>query len=266
MKQVTTQAFIDGVNAIYKEQPTYQLGHDGSDGTCDCIGMVRGGLKRAGATDVKGMNGTNYAARFTVKDLRKINSADSLGVGDVVFKTRPADDPEMPLPDRYRKGGADYTGDLTNYTHIGTVTHIDPLEITHMTTPTAKKDKKLGKWEYAALLPWVETDIAPEPQPEPTPEPLTATVIAEHGTTVKMRAKPSTKCSLYWDVPIGATVDVNERGDEWSNITYKGQTGWMMTKHLAFVACLWTVHIPYLTEDQAQALLSEYPGAWMTSE
>lgn len=264
MKQVSAERFVECVNEIYKEQPEYAEGCDGSDGKCDCIGMVRGALKRAGATDVTNMRGTNQAARFAVKDLHKINKNSALGLGDVVFRTRPIDYPSAPLPDRYRKGGADYVASVgeTNFTHIGTVTSVDPLIITHMTTPTAKQDKKIGSWEYAAILPWVETDIPPEPVPEPT----TATVVAEHGKTVKMRAKPSTKCSLYWDVPIGSTVIVNERGKEWSNITYNGQTGWMMTKFLAFVACLWTVHIPRLTEEQAQALTAEYPGSWMTSE
>ena len=268
MKKVSTSAFVAGIIEIYNEKPTYEIGHDGSDGKCDCIGMPRGALKRAGATGVTNMHGTNQAARFAVKDLHKINKNSALGLGDVVFRTRPIDYPSAPLPDRYRKGGADYVASVgeTNFTHIGTVTSVDPLIITHMTEPTAKQDKKIGSWEYAATLPWIETDIPPEPPPEPVPEPTTATVVAEHGKTVKMRAKPSTKCSLYWDVPIGSTVTVNERGKEWSNITYNGQTGWMMTKFLAFVACLWTVHIPYLTEEQAQALTAEYPGSWMTSE
>lgn len=263
MKKVTIDAYVEQVNAIYAEKPKYETGHDGSDGLCDCIGMCRGALKRAGATDVKGMNGTNYAARFVLLDLHKIKNASELCVGDVVLKTRDMNDASMPLPDRYREGGADYTGDLTNYTHIGTVTKVDPLEITHMTSPTAKKDTKLGKWEYVALLPWVDS-VAPEPQPEP----MTATVVAEKGKTVKMRAKPSTKCALYWDVPIGSTVNVDKVGDEWSQITYQGIQGWMMSKFLSFdePVTLWTVHIPLLTEAQARALLEAYPGSWMTNE
>lgn len=270
MKKVSAAAYVKEVYAIYNEKPKYEIGHDGSDGKCDCIGMVRGALKRAGATDVTNMRGTNQAARESIRNLSVIEYVSALRIGDVVLKTRPKDDAEMPLPDKYRKGGNEYDPNVgeTNFTHIGTITSKSPLEITHMTSPTAKKDISIKGWSYFGKLPWVDDDPepSPEPTPEPPPEPITATVVAEHGKTVKMRAKPSTKCSLYWDVPILSTVLVNEIGKEWSNITYTGQTGWMMTKFLAFVGCLFTVHVPNLSEVQAQALLSEYPGSWMDRE
>ena len=266
---ISVESYIKGVNSIYNEKPVYELGHDGSDGKCDCIGMCRGALKRAGVNPT-GMGGTNFAARFTVKDLHKIKSASELCVGDVVFKTRSADDSSMPLPDRYRKGGKDYTGDLTNYTHIGTVTKENPLEITHMTSPTAKKDTKLGKWEYAATLPWVETNTPAEPPPEvfPDDEPQTAIVTAASGKTVKMRARPSTSCKLYWDVPIGTTVIVDQWGDDWSQITYNATMGYMMTKFLSIPESsdLYTVIIPHLSKSQADALVTQYPGTAMTLE
>ena len=44
MKQITPEKYVEGINSIYIEQPTYRTGGDGSDGTCDCIGMVRGAL------------------------------------------------------------------------------------------------------------------------------------------------------------------------------------------------------------------------------
>jgi hypothetical protein len=263
MKKVSVSQYVDGVNSIYVEKPSYETGHDGSDGKCDCIGMCRGGLKRAGATDVIGMSGTNYAARYTIKDLKKIDSVNSLKVGDVVLKTRPADDPTMPLPDKYKKSGAAYNGDLTNYTHIGTVTHVNPLEITHMTSPTAKKDNKLGKWVYVGWLPWVTDSV--EPSPEPV-EPQTATVWAEHGTTVKMRAKPSTSCKTYWDIPIGTTVIVDVSGDEWSQITCNGRTGYMMTKFLVLDGVYYTVTIPHLTMPDADNLVKTFPGAVIEEE
>ena len=142
MKTVTVDQFCKGVESICVEQPAYREGGDGSDGTCDCIGMSRGGLERAGATDITNMRGTNQAARKTIKNLQKIKKADQLKKGDQVLKVRDKDDESMKLPDRYRKGGADYdpTWGETNFTHIGTVTKTDPLEITHMTSPTAKKD------------------------------------------------------------------------------------------------------------------------------
>ena len=262
MRTISVLRYVEGVESIYTEQPTYQLGHDGSDGSCDCIGMCRGGLERGGATEITNMRGTNQAARKTILYLSKIEDAGQLCVGDVVLKTRDKDDPEMPLPDRYRKGGADYTGDETNYTHIGTVTGVNPLEITHMTSPTAKKDTKLGKWSYFGELPWVEYDSAPEPPPEPDVE--TAIVVAEYGKTVKMRAKPSTSCKLYWDVPIGSEVIVDERGDEWSLITWSDRMGYMMTRFLSFDEQKVTLIIPGLTQAEAERLMIQYPDSYIS--
>ena len=102
VKKISAEKYVEGVNSIYVEQPTYRTGGDGSDGTCNCIGMGRGALKREGVTDVKGMGGTNYAARHTILDLQKIKKADQLHAGDVVLKVRDKDDASMPLPDQYR--------------------------------------------------------------------------------------------------------------------------------------------------------------------
>jgi hypothetical protein len=236
--QVEARKYCDGVESIYVEQPEYQEGCDGSNGKCDCIGMCRGGLERAGVTDVKNMRGTNQAARKTIQNLQEIQSEAQLMVGDVVLKTRDKDDPTMPLPERYREGGEDYDPKWgeTNWTHIGTVTSVDPLIITHMTSPTAKHDKKLKGWTWMGELPWVKYEDAPEPQPEPEIE--TAIVVAESGDTVKMRAKPSTSCKLYWDVPVGSEVIVDDwdaKNDgirTWCQITWNDRLGYMMREFL----------------------------------
>lgn len=257
--KVSTEKYVAGILSIYEEKPSYELGHDGSDGKCDCIGMCRGGLERAGATGVHDMRGTNQAARKTIENLRKI---DGLRLGDVVLKVRDKDDPDMPLPDKYRKGGSEYDPAVgeTNFTHIGTVTKESPLEITHMTSPTAKKDTKIGNWVYQGSLPWVED--GPEPETE------WAVVYAEKGSTVKMRAKPSTSCRLYWDVPIGSSVMVNSHGDEWCGIVWAGQAGYMMTRFLLFDGISegrYTVTIPGLTLEEAEALTEQYPDGYITA-
>jgi hypothetical protein len=46
MSRVTQESFLCNVDKIAAEDPDYQLGHDGSDGKCDCIGLLlaaRGG-------------------------------------------------------------------------------------------------------------------------------------------------------------------------------------------------------------------------------
>lgn len=294
MKQISAAKYCEGVTSIYIEQPVYEEGHDGSDGKCDCIGMCRGGLERGGATDIKGMRGTNQAARQTIQNLQTIDSEDQLMVGDVVLKTRDKDDPNMPLPDRYRKGGIDYDAKWgeTNFTHIGTVTNINPLEITHMTSPTAKIDTKLKGWTYLGELPWIQYDAAPEPEPEPDPEPEPemAIVVAENGDTVKMRAKPTQSCKLWWSVPVGSEVIVDQWvaavdkiGQEWSKITWDDKEGYMMKEFLCEEekapwdpepdpewpaieedeSQQWTVTIPGLSIEQAEAICRSWRGATM---
>lgn len=277
MSKVKADKYIEGVNSIYAEQPQYETGHDGSDGFCDCIGMCRGGLKRAGATGVKNMRGTNQAARKTIRDLQELGSEAPLLVGDVVLKTRDANDPDMPLPDKYRKGGSEYDpliGEI-NFTHIGTVTGKNPVEITHMTMPTAKKDHSIKGWSFFGELPWVEYEAAPEPPPEPDPEPepnpepeqRAAVVWAEKGRTVKLRSEPSTSCRLYWDVPIGDEVTVNKYGADWCAVAWNGISGYMMTRFLRFDGAvdLYTVTIQNVTREQAEELCATWPGAIMSN-
>lgn len=59
-----------------------------------------------------------------------------------------------------------------------------------------------------------------------------ATVHAESGTTVKMRAKPSTSCATYWDVPIGTVVSVLGQEGAWSKIQYGDRVGYMVAGFL----------------------------------
>lgn len=64
---------------------------------------------------------------------------------------------------------------------------------------------------------------------------LTAIVRASSGSSVNFRqaAKSSAPlCSRHPTILIGDCVDVIEQGDEWTKVSYDGETGWMMTKFL----------------------------------
>ena len=64
----------------------------------------------------------------------------------------------------------------------------------------------------------------------------TATVVADSGSKVKMRSKPSTSDGLYWEVPVGALVQVAEVSGEWAKVRYGDRTGYMMAKFLVMDA------------------------------
>ena len=220
---MTVDTYLKGIEQIYKEKPAYKLGHDGSDGFCDCIGMCKGAIRRGGESPT-GLKGTNYAARFTIKDFHPISGARELRLGDVVLKGHEPDESGYDLPDQYRSGGREYTGDLIDYYHIGTVTRVDPLEITHMTTPTAKKDTKLGKWAYVGQLPQVQREGGGGMQP--------GKVVAQTGSTVNLRKEPSTSAALIDRIPVGSECEILEEQGEWDKIVTCGLVGWMMSRFI----------------------------------
>lgn len=101
---------------------------------------------------------------------------------------------------------------------------------------------------------------------------FTAVVYAENGKPVKMRAKPSTSCKTYWEIPCGTIVGVLKEGEEWTQISYNDKEGYMMTQFLRLgesnetepVKELVEVIIPNLTQEQAKELIKKYPEAYMT--
>lgn len=230
----TREKFVEKCDVIVKAKPKYELGCS-STTACDCIGMVKYGLHKNGVAF--STSGTNWTYRNQIEDIRTIKSASDLKFGDVVFKMRTPSESGYNLPSKYKPGGSGFNGDLNDYCHIGVVKSVKPLQIIHMTSPTAKTDTTIGKWKRAACLKkqYISDSETPSHDPEPIPEPTkeTATVYAPSGRWVKMRKEPSTKCRLYDDVPIGATVTIVEFGYDWTKINYGSRKGWyMMTKFL----------------------------------
>jgi len=245
MSQVSVSKYVAKVEEIYQEQPAYKSGGDGSGGVCDCIGMGRGALERAGAKGVHNMRGTNNFVRNVDSNLQSLTSANQLQVGDFVLKTRDKDDASMPLPDKYRVGGSEYSPKWgeTNFTHFGTVTSINPLVITHMTSPSAKKDKSIKGWSWFGQLPWVDYEggsIDPDPDPDPHhggDDPMVEKAIttgAEGTSTVNLRSKKSQSSPLVERVPIGDEVTVTNHGETWCAVTWQGKKGYIMTQFLLF--------------------------------
>ena len=217
---VTMESFLRGVDAIAEEKPTYRLGHDGSDGTCDCIGLIIGAIRRAGG-EWKGTHGSNWAARNAMDTLHAVTDPGDLQVGQAVFKAAEPGQSGYNLPDRY-KGDAD----KHDYYHVGVVRSVSPLEIVHCTGPGIVRDRKMGKWNYAGWLRMVShgTDEGEATGMQ------TAVVIAESGSTVNLRKTPHG--ALEDRVSVGSTAQVLDTMDGWARITVNGKTGWMDLKFL----------------------------------
>ena len=215
-------AFVAGVQEIAASAPAYRLGGDGSDGTCDCIGLVIGAIRRAGGS-WEGIHGSNYAARYEMRELLPVVDAGELCLGDVVYKARTPGQAGYALPERYLSDP-----DMRDYYHVGVVTEVEPLEITHCTTPGIVRDARLGKWTYRGRLEQVDDDGAEVVENMAQ----TAKVTATSGSTVKMRSKPSTSDGLYWEVSVGAVVQVAEVSGGWAKVRYGDRTGYMMAEFL----------------------------------
>ena len=219
---ITLERFLEKVEEIAQSNPSYKEGRDGSDGTCDCIGLIIGAIRRAGGSWT-GIHGSNYAARYEMRELLPVMDAGELNLGEVVYKARMPGQTGYDLPERY---GAD--PDNRDYYHIGVVTAVEPLEITHCTGPGIVRDTKLGKWTYRGRLKKVDYDGTEGMETMVQ----TATVVADSGDDVKMRSTPSKTDGLYYKVPVGATVQVASVDGEWAKVRYQDRTGYMMVEYL----------------------------------
>ncbi len=224
MQQITVARFLSAVEQNAQRVREYSLGCDGSGGKCDCIGLIIGALELAGL-EWTGTHGSNWAARNAVTDLHRISNAGSLIPGMVVFKAREPGENGYALPDKYKS-----SGDLRDYYHVGVVTSVNPLRITHCTSVPGgiKVDDKLGAWKYAGQL--KQVDYKEEAPMEPLYQ---AEVYADNKQPVKVRQGPGTNYKVIEQIPCGEEVDVlEETNAEWDKINDQGVVGYMMRKFL----------------------------------
>lgn len=247
--------FLEMIAKIKSLNPAYKQPGDGSNGVCDCIGLIIGALRRMGLKWT-GIHGSNYAARYETDGLAFIASEKDLALGDAVYKAADKEGTvtkacglgtirhKWDLPARYLKGGKYYNGDLKDYYHVGVVTQVNPLRITHMTSPHMKVDTNLnGGWNYhgkvkpLVLAAGKTPGALPKPESKPAEgmeaKPIVtagceAVVVSENGGPVKMREYPSTKCATWIKLIPGTKVTIVEPGEEWAKINGGGRKGWYM--------------------------------------
>lgn len=221
MSQITVDNITYGINSIVKENPIFKVGHDGSDGSCDSIGLIRGGLLRAGATKITSMKEPNQFARKIAINLNKNNGI--IKRGQVLLKTKDISDETQPLPFKYRNGGSDYNGDLTNYVDIAFVINDNPIEIVYMTNEGAIKNKNINDWDYVCDLPYVSY--------KRTKSAMMSAII-QNDTPVKLYESPSFSSTEITRIPSNTLVLVNEKGERWSRITYVDKSGYVLSKFI----------------------------------
>lgn len=230
---ITVSEFLSKVKEISERGLTYRTGGSGSDGTCDCIGLIMGAMTELGHKKYD-MHSSNYFARYQMDSLIQVEFGD-IAAGYIVYKARAN---TQQLNERYQPGGRYYTGDMLDYYHVGVVESTDPLVIVHCTengdVNGITRDFRLGSWSHAGRLKDVSYDAAGEAVPVEAHE---AIVTASSGKTVNLRSRPSMGGLLYMRVPIGAKVTVyeaakNDAGESWSRVEAGGTMGYMMSQYL----------------------------------
>ena len=252
------QKFLEMVAKIKSLNPIYKQPGDGSNGVCDCIGLIIGAIRRMGLRWT-GIHGSNYGARYETVNLSYINSISELQLGDVVYKATDQNGIvkkacntgtkkyKWKLPSRYFKGNSYYNGDMKDYYHAGVVTSVNPLRITHMTSPHMKVDTNLdGGWNYHGQVKPIVKAVTSGTKPTGTIQPVTlpanlpavgatAVVVSSNGYPVKMREYPSTACATYIKLPVGTRVTILEPGEQWAKIDAVGHKWYMMAEFLDII-------------------------------
>lgn len=222
--------FIAKVKEIASRPLVYRTGGVGKDGSCDCIGLIMGAMYELGHKKYD-LHSTNYFARYQTMELRNVKESD-LHVGMILYKTRAN---SGSLGERYKPGGAHYTGDLLDYYHVGVVTGIRPLEITECTeygnVTGIVVSKKFNGWDCGGMLRGVlyedyDADNAVE---EAT---MYQAIVSTEKDPLRVREWAVTG-TILGSVPKGKNVDVLEdAGDGWLKIRYNELTGYASGAYL----------------------------------
>ncbi len=286
---IPVSAFLQKVQEIVSSNPSYRNGGTGKDGTCDCIGLIIGAIRRAGGKWT-GLHGSNYAARHELSSLSPISSAAALQPGEVVFKAYSPGESQYSLPSRYQPGGTYSNGDLLDYYHVGVVAGVQPLKIIHMTTPNAQTDTKPGKWKYHGWLKSLDSSsfastlqsikagnsssasihqsakasgsssvaiqqTAHQNSSEPiqkgeTPMQKIRIYGGELSAPIHMRSFASTSAKIIADIPQNSEAElVADRGD-WCCITWAGCSGYVKSQFVHEEGARRTEEAPAANPDE----------------
>lgn len=221
---MTAKDFVEWIKKNAARVKEYKEGGDGTGGKCDCIGLIIGAWRMAG-NKWSGIHGSNYAARNMTDGLAE---GQPLHLGNLVYKARKPGESGYKLPDRYKKHP-----DKNDYYHVGVVTRVNPLEITHCTSVPGgiQRDSTRGKWKYSGKLRGISEETMS----------YTAKVTAPSGKTVNLRAKPSKSAKILYKVPIGGIVYTEGTEGNFTRCTYEDEsegileTGYMLTEFLEYI-------------------------------
>ena len=229
---------------MYVERWPYVWG-SAKEGEVDCSGAFKYAYRQFGKSIY---HGSNRIAREYVVELLPVSEARP---GMAAFKLRNPGEEYYALPQGYLSGGSQYNGDLNDYHHIGLVDDDPAFVLNAKSTAEGFKRSPIKEgWDCVAYL--KDVDYGTTEEVEPMYE---AVVVADSGSNVRMRKRPTTDSETLVKIPLGETVQVNESAQGWAQIEWQGETGYMMTKFLQKVED--EEDVPPMSTETRLALLEE---------
>lgn len=223
---ISVAAFLSAIQSIVSDRPTYRNGGSAADGTCDCIGLIIGAIRRAGGK-WSGTHGSNYAAR---NEMQTLESSPRLEIGTVMYKYYAPGEAGWNLPSTYANHP-----DQNDYYHVGTVLSVSPLKIAHCTSWSGgsgiKIDTTLGKWKHGGRIKGVAYHDNYSPPKEVTRS-MTGRIDLPPERNVFLRIKPDKSSGWFARVDGGEVVEIVSITDNWVRVRYGGYDGYIDSRYV----------------------------------
>lgn len=226
MSKIKVADLLSELNIMLKEHWSYVWG-SASKGCVDCSGALVYVFRKYG----RGIyHGSNRIARVEVDELLPISQAKP---GMVAFKARNPGDAKYALPSAYKSGGKNCDGDLRDFYHVGVVGQNGKV-LNAQSSSTGFVESPIKTWACVGYLKQVDYgDIQEDNMTNDSIDILyTAEVIAESGSTVRMRSKPLKNAPIVANVKVGTQANILEATSDWCQIEVDGKHGYMMSKFL----------------------------------
>lgn len=222
---------IEEFRLMWTEHWKYIWGHH-EKGTVDCSGAFYYVFKLKHSLPM--YNGSNRIARVYVEELIPYDYAKANGLiepGMAAFKHYTPSSAKYNLGTGYKVKGAYYNGDLNDYYHIGLVDDDTNYVLNAQGAKTGFVRSKITEnWTFVAYLKNVNYHKKQETPTMKTAQVVRTADTAAASKTVNVRNKPNG--GLLFTVKFGDIVNVSAEQGDWTQISYAGRTGWMMSKFL----------------------------------
>ena len=172
-------------------------------------------------------HGSNAIARRYVVKLLPVSQAKP---GMAAFKARAPGHRYYGLPDKYKKGGGSYNGDLNDYYHIGLVDLDGKGVLNAQSEALGFGRSPVSKWLYVAELKAVEYPSGSAMTKEGAKNMKEMIVTCPQGETVNVRDKANGK--RIDKLPAGTTVMAGDDVNGWREIVYQDRGGYMSSEFL----------------------------------